>query len=355
MENQPPPIPLSLPATPASPAAPRRSPWGWIFGLLFFGTGAVVLLFIVFIIVSVGAAMKEAGGAASKARNVTESIIRDGGSDKIAHIDLEGIITASANRSGKSMVDDFAAHLEAAVEDVKVKAIVIRINSPGGEVTASDRLHQMIQRADATKPVIAYMDTIAASGGYYAACGTRHLMAHPTTFTGSIGVIMQSVKYGDMLEKVGLSMEIYKSGEMKDLLSGTRKTRPDEIALVNELIGETYDRFLEIVAENRNRPASELRDSPFTDGRIFSGSQGLAGGFIDSNGFIDDAYDKAAELAGISNPSIVRYQTSLGFLDIFGSFASSGASTQKVEIDVSNRLLPNIQSGVPLYLHFDAL
>jgi len=364
MDHQPPPIPAAVPSAPAAPvAAPaiapalpyRRSPWGWIFGLLFFGTGAIVLLFVIFMIVSVGAAMKEAGGAASKGRNVIERVIRDGDSDKIAHIDLEGIISSSANRSGNSMVDDFSRQLEAAVEDDKVKAIVIRINSPGGEVTASDRLHQMIQRADATKPVIAYMDTVAASGGYYAACGTRHLMAHPTTFTGSIGVIMQSIKYGEMLDKVGLSMEIYKSGEMKDLLSGTRATRPEEIALVNELIGETYERFLQIVADNRGKSPDELRGSPFTDGRIFSGSQGLAGGFIDSNGFIDDAYDKAAELSGISNPTIVRYQANLGFFDIFGSFASAGDDSRKVEIDVSTRLLPQIQSGVPLYLHLDAL
>lgn len=352
MDHLPPPIPAAYPTT-APP--PRRSPWGWIFGLLFFGTGAIVLLFVILIIVSVASAMKEAGGVASKARNVTEQIISEGGSDKVAHIDLAGVITSSGNRAGNSMVDDFAKHLEAAVEDDRVKAIVIRINSPGGEVTASDRLHQMIQRADEKKPVIAYMDTIAASGGYYAACGTRHMMAHPTTFTGSIGVIMQSVKYGDMLDKVGLSMEVYKSGEMKDLLSGTRETRPDEIALVNELIGETYDRFLEIVAENRDRPASELRGSPFTDGRIFSGAQGLAGGFIDSNGFIDDAYAKAAELAEIEKPTIIRYQTQLGFFDIFGSFASAREGPAKVEIDVADRLLPKIQSGVPLYLHLDGL
>ncbi|MFU8893387.1 MAG: signal peptide peptidase SppA [Luteolibacter sp.] len=359
MDHQPPPIPSAFPSAPVAPAPPpappRRTPWGWIFGLLFFGTGAIVLLFVIFIIASIGAAMKDAGATASKGRKVSENVLRDGGRDKIAHIDLEGIITSSANRAGASMVDDFASHLDAAVEDAQVKAIVIRINSPGGEVTASDRLHQMIQRADGIKPVIAYMDTIAASGGYYAACGTRHLMAHPTTFTGSIGVIMQSIKYGEMLDKVGLAFEVYKSGEMKDLLSGTRETRPDEITLVNELIGETYDRFLDIVAENRGRAADELRGSPFTDGRIFSGSQGLAGGFIDSNGFIDDAYTKAAELAGVTNPTIIRYQTNLGFFDIFGSFASAGDASRKVEIDVSDRLLPHIQSGVPLYLHLDAL
>jgi protease-4 len=239
------------------------------------------------------------------------------------------------------------------VNDGQVKAIVIRINSPGGEVTASDRLHQMIQRANDSKPVVAYMDTIAASGGYYAACGTRHIMAHPTTFTGSIGVIMQSVKYSELLGKVGLEMEVYKSGKMKDLLSGTRETRPEEIALVNELIMETYDRFLEVVAENRGREVADLRGSTFTDGRIFSGKQGLAGGFVDSNGFITDAYDKAAELAHTTNPTVVRYQSRQNFFDLFDPFASAKSSSATLEIDVSERLLPKIQSGVPLYLHMD--
>jgi len=353
MDSQPPPIPAYYQAPPPPPR--RSSPLKWIFGILFLGTGLFIMLFVLLIVGGIVSAIKEAGSMAAKSMNVSEQVIREGGEGKIAHIDLEGIITASSSRSGNSMVDDFANQLEAAVDDDDVKAIVVRINSPGGEVTASDRLYQMLKNADASKPVISYMDTIAASGGYYAACGTRHLMAHPTTFTGSIGVIMQTVKYGEMLDKIGLAFEVYKSGEMKDLLSGTRETRPEEAALVNELIGETYDRFLEIVAENRGRPASELRESPFTDGRIFSGRQGLAGGFIDSNGFIDDAYDKAAKLAGITNPTVVRYQVRQGFFDLFDPFAAAKSSPGKVEIDVSERLLPNIQSGVPLYLHLDAL
>lgn len=355
MESYPPPIPSSPAPSLTQPPRARRSPWAWIFGLLFFGTAAVVLCIIGLFVVSVNSAMNQGGGLAGAARHVSEVTIRQGGSDKIAHIDLEGIITASSNRAGHSMVDDFARLIEAAVEDGHVKAIVIRINSPGGEVTASDRLHQMIQRADKVKPVIAYMDTIAASGGYYAACGTRHLMAHPTTFTGSIGVIMQSMKYADMLGKVGVRMEVYKSGEMKDLLSGSRETRPEEAALVNTLIQETYDRFLEVVAENRGRAAADLRGLEFTDGRIFSGKQGLAGGFVDSNGFITDAYDKAAELGGASNPTVVRYQSKQTFLDLLDPFSSAQSSSAKLEIDVSERLLPKIQSGVPLYLHPDSL
>ena len=313
----------------------------------------MIVLFLVLMIVAVASALKGGGTMGNETRQVTEQTIRRGGSDRVAQIDLEGVITGSGGRSGGSMVDQFARRLNAAVEDDSVKAIVVRIKSPGGEVTASDRLHQLIQRADERKPVVAYMDTIAASGGYYAACGTRHLMAHPTTFTGSIGVIMQSVKYGDLLEKVGVSMETYKSGEMKDLLSGNRETRPDEVVLVNELIGETYDRFLEVVAGNRGVEAASLRGSPFTDGRIFSGRQGLEGGFLDSNGFIEDAYDKAAELAGVSNPTVIRYQTRPNLLDLFDPFAESRSG--RLEIDLSERLLPKLQSGVPLYLHADGL
>lgn len=353
MESQPPPVPNYHP--PHYPAPPRPSRLKWVFGILLVGSGLMVLLFVFLIFAGIAAAIKEAGNMATMNLNVSEEILRDRGPEKIAHIDLEGVITATGNRTSPSMVDDFATHLETALNDDTVKAIVIRINSPGGEVTASDRLYQMLKAADSQKPVISYMDTIAASGGYYAACGTRHLMAHPTTFTGSIGVIMQTVKYGEMLDKLGLAFEVYKSGEMKDLLSGNRETRPEEIALVNELVSETYDRFLEIVAENRGRPASELRGSPFTDGRIFSGRQGLAGGFIDSNGFIDDAYDMAAELAGVISPTVVRYQKTPSFMDLLDPFASAKAAPTKVEIDVSERLLPHIQSGVPLYLHLDAL
>jgi protease-4 len=286
-----------------------------------------------------------------KSRHAQETVIYSGSADRIAHIDLEGVITASASRGSSSMVDDFRELVEAAAADDTVKAIVIRINSPGGEVTASDRLHRIIQQADASKPVIAYLDTIAASGGYYAACGSRHLIAHPTTFTGSIGVIMQSVKYGELFDKVGVAMEVYKSGELKDLLSGTRETSPKEMALVNELVQETYTRFLEIVAANRKKSVEELRGSPLTDGRIFSGSQALAAGMVDQNGFIEDAYAQAMELAGVSGATVVRYAPRRGVFDVLAQFGMAAGTPNRVEIDVSERLLPHLQSGVPLYLH----
>ena len=220
-------------------------------------------------------------------------------------------------------------------------------------MTASDRLHHIIELADGRKPVVAYLDTIAASGGYYAACATRKIVSHPTTFTGSIGVIMQSVKYGELIDKLGVSMEVYKSGKLKDLLSGTRATSPEESALVNELIQETYTRFLGVVSESRGKSVEELRASPLTDGRIFSGAQALAAGMVDQNGFIEDAYDQAMQLAGVTDATVVRYSQKVSFWNAFSSIGANAQSKSRVEIDVSDRLFPRMQNGVPLYLHLD--
>ncbi len=348
MENYqtPPPIP--------SYPRPRRRIWPWILGLFVVGAIGFFALIVIGVIVALPTALQEGATFNAKTNHFATTVVRSGSSDRIAHIDLDGIITASASRGTSSMVDDFNEIVQAAVADDSVKAIVIRINSPGGEVTASDRLHRIIQQADQSKPVISYLDTIAASGGYYAACGSRHIVSHPSTFTGSIGVIMQTVKYSELFEKVGVSMEVYKSGALKDLLSGTRATSPEEAALVNGLVQETYTRFLEVVSKSRGKSIEELRASPLTDGRIFSGIQALAAKMVDQNGFIDDAYDHAMEAAGVKDATVIRYTPKFGFFDAISQFSSApNSATKRVEIDVSDRLLPRLQCGVPLYLHLD--
>lgn len=353
MESYPSPPPI--PSYPAHYGPPRRRVWPWIFGLVVIGGIGLFALMAIGVFSAIFSAFQEGSSFAAKSKQYTTEVVRSGSADQIAHIDLEGIITASASSRGTaSMVDNFRELVEAAVADSAVKAIVIRINSPGGEVTASDHLHRIIQQADASKPVVTYLDTIAASGGYYAACGSRHIVSHPSTFTGSIGVIMQSVKYSQLFEKVGVSMEVYKSGALKDLLSGTRATSPEEIALVNGLVQETYSRFLEVVSASRGKSVEELRASPLTDGRIFSGTQALAAGMVDQNGFIDDAYAHAMELAGAQGATVIRYTPRFGFFEAFNLFSSAtGSATKRVEIDVSERLLPRLQCGVPLYLHLD--
>jgi protease-4 len=334
------------------PARPRRKIWPWVLGgILLCGTALVALLMIGIF----SAAMKgvKQGGmlTVSPGGQLNKTVIRRGGPERVAHIDLDGVITGSTTHGRISMVDQFENLINAAVADPGVKAIVVRIKSPGGEVTASDRLHRLLKQADASKPVIAYLDTIAASGGYYAACGSRHIVSHPSTFTGSIGVIMQSVKYRELIGKIGVSMEVYKSGELKDILSGSRETSPEEAELINRLVRETYTRFLEVVAANRGRSVEELLGSPMTDGRIFSGAQALAAGMVDQNGFIEDAYDQAMSLAGVSNATVVRFASRPGIWETFSLMGRAPENNGRIEIDVSDRLVPRLQTGVPLYLH----
>ncbi len=346
--HSPPPLPA-----PAGSARPRRSAWPWIVGAMVLAGIALVVLVIAGFLSALSSGLREGPSFSAKSGHFNRTVIRSGGPARVAHIDLEGVITASPSRGSSSMVDDFRELVEAALKDHAVKAIVIRINSPGGEVTASDRLHHIIQQADARKPVIAYLDTIAASGGYYAACGSRTIIAHPSTFTGSIGVIMQSVKYRELFDKVGVSMEVYKSGKLKDLLSGVRETSPEEISLVNGLVQETYTRFLEVVSASRNKSVEDLRASQLTDGRIFSGAQALAVGMVDQNGFIDDAYQHAMDLVGAPGATVIRYTPKVGLFDMLTQLGASAGSGNRVEIDFSQRLLPHLQSGVPLYLHLD--
>ncbi len=344
----PPPIPAPQPY---QPAPRKRSVWPWILGSILFCGLALIVLVVMGIASAVSAGVKQGASFNANTNRMQKTEIRSGNSDQIAHIDLEGVISASPSRNGNSMVDDFREMMESAVQDDAVKAIVVRINSPGGEVTASDRLHQIMQQTNESKPVVAYLDSIAASGGYYAACGSRHIIAHPTTFTGSIGVIMQSMKYQELFGKMGLSLEVFKSGELKDLLSGTRETSDKEIELINTLVQETYTRFLEVVSASRSKSVEELRASPLTDGRIFSGKQALASGMVDGNGFIDDAYSQAMEMGNASGATVVRYTPQIGFFDLFSQLASTDVSSRRLEIDVSDRLMPHLQPGVPLYMH----
>ena len=329
----------------------RRRIWPWLVALLIIGV-IVVAPFVV-----LAKAMK-AGMAASASAEpeqlIEEKIVKRGGRQKIVRIDLTGIITGSASRGKSSMVEVFQAQVACALRDPLVSAIVVRIHSPGGEVTASDILHHTLQQADTRKPVIAYMDGLAASGGYYTACGARRILAHGTTLTGSIGVIIQSPNYRELLDKIGLRMDVYKSGNMKDLLSGAREPTPAEKEHIQALVRQTYERFLEVVSASRRKPVAELRDSPLADGRIYSGKDALGTGMVDQLGFIEDAYDEAMRAAGVTDATVVRYAPRGGLLAALGLLGEAAAAQPRVEIDVADRILPRLEAGIPYYLHLPA-
>ncbi len=288
-------------------------------------------------------------------------------SDKIAVIDVQGIITSHAfDSGGYGMVELIKAQLKHAEDDSKVKAVILKVDSPGGEVLASDEIYRAISdfQKNAHKSVIASMGNLAASGGYYVSAPCQWIIANPLTITGSIGVILHSWNYRGLMNKVGLQPETYKSGKFKDMLSGERN--PDEIPteereMVQGLINETYDRFKSVVAKGRaeaheknkrNAGSDQGRTlahdwEDYADGRVLSGSEALKLGFVDQNGNFEDAVDRAKMIAGISSANLVEFRQRYDISDIFRLFGQSESRVVKLDLGVEG---PKLQAGQLYFL-----
>src|SRR5712664_1241814 len=267
--------------------------------------------------------------------------------DKTGVITMRGLISSSLPGTvSDSMVDDMRAALQQARDDSRVKAIVLEIDSPGGEVTASDEIYNAVVKTRATKPVVVYMESLAASGGYYVSCGGRFLMANETTITGSIGVIIQTLNYEQLLNKIGLASVVFKSGKFKDILNGARPMTPEERELIQRFVMQTYDKFLGIVAKERNLPADALRNT-IADGRILSGKDAFEHKLIDGLGELEDAFGKAKELGNAPDAKVVKYGPPFSlsrFLRIFGG------SDSKIELQLPRQLVPQLESGRAYFL-----
>jgi protease-4 len=271
-----------------------------------------------------------------------------GGDDKIAVIALRGLISSSMpGNVGDSMVDDMRAALDQARDDDHVRAVVLEIDSPGGEVTASDVIYNAVVKTRAKKPVVVYMDSVAASGGYYVACGGKFLMANETTITGSIGVIIQTLNYEQLFSKIGLASVVFKSGKFKDMLNGARPITPEERDYVQSFVMGTYEKFLGIVAKERNLAADELRNT-IADGRILSGRDARDHKLIDGLGQIEDAYAKAGELSGAPDATIVKYGPPFTISRFFRALGK--AADSKLEVTLPKQLMPQLDSGRAYFL-----
>ncbi len=272
--------------------------------------------------------------------------------EKIALIYLRGMISsAEPGAIGESMVEDLKLQFQQAATDDKVKGVVLYVDSPGGEVTASDMIYDAVRklRDEAKKPVVVYMGSLAASGGYYIACGGSHLMANETTLTGSIGVIMQTLNYQQLMDKVGVSTVTFKSGKFKDLLSGSRQLTEEEKEYVQGMVMQTYDKFVGIVARERKINEATLRNG-VADGRVLSGKDALANKLIDAVGTVEQAYDKARELAKAKGAGVVRYETHFGLGKLFKLLGQSQSQSTKVEVNIAESLVPKLETGRLYYL-----
>jgi len=216
--------------------------------------------------------------------------------EKVAVIEVEGVI-ASAR--------DLNERLIAFRDDPSVKAIVLRINSPGGGVGPSQEIHEEVGKTVRIKPVVVSMGSVAASGGYYIAAPAQRILANPGTITGSIGVIMEFTNIQELLGKIGLQNAVVKSGEHKDIGSPTRPMSERDRQILQELIDDVHQQFMTAIAEGRKMDMNKVR--ALADGRIFSGNQALKLGLVDELGNLQDAIRVAGKLGGIEGEPAVVY------------------------------------------------
>jgi protease IV len=243
---------------------------------------------------------------------IEEKRLSGTGAEKVLLIDLSGVISSHGNDGlveRPSMVAQIKEQLSRAAEDSKVKALVLRINSPGGTVTASDIIYHELQafKRKRNVPVIASIMDVGASGGYYVALAADKVLVHPSSVTGSLGVIMMTVNARGLLEKVGLEANTITSGPRKDMGTPFRAMTDGEREIFHTVIMSFYERFLTVIHEGRKNLTSEdIRK--FADGRIYSGEQATALGLTDGIGYLDDAIELAKREAGMTKASIVTYR-----------------------------------------------
>jgi protease-4 len=216
--------------------------------------------------------------------------------EKVGVIEINGIIADSKN---------VLNHLKRFREDNAIKAIVVRIDSPGGAVGPSQEIFREIRKTSATKKVVASMGTIAASGGYYIAAGANGIVANPGTITGSIGVIMGFTNYEELLHKIGLVPIVVKSGEYKDIGSPVREMKPEEKKILREFAKKIHRQFIKDIVDGRKMDMKKVES--IADGRIFTGQESKKFGLVDRLGNLEDAIEWAGRLGGIKGKIATVY------------------------------------------------
>lgn len=282
-----------------------------------------------------------------------EEVIAGSGQQRIALIPVEGTISESSGGllSDGFVFADLLSQLQQAMEDETVRAVVLRINSPGGEVVASDEIYRKIKELqNHGKPVVASMGGTAASGGYYIAAAADRIVANPNTLTGSIGVIFTLPNYEGLADLLGYKETVIKSGAMKDIGNPLREIRPEEREVFQSLVDEIYLRFVDLVAAERGLSREKVLS--IADGRIYSGQQALELGLVDELGALDDAFEVAKQLAGLDEALFIRYKyPSMGLLELTGFFGRTPAT----DVAELKKLFPFSTGPRLLYLYQPAV
>lgn len=320
------------------PKKKKGSGWKIFFGIvLVLSILANGIMFLSLIVMGVAFS----GGSASANDNLVEKVLIDGPrTSKIAVISIEGVINGEVSEWVKTQID-------VAQDDDNVKALIVRIVSPGGTVSSSDQIHHYISRfkESTNKPVLAFMQSIATSGGYYSAVACDQIIAEPTVITGSIGVIMNHLTIQELLEeKLGINPVTIKSGPRKDWPSMFNETTDEQKKyLQDKVITPAYERFVDLVYQGRKDSLSAEKIRELADGSIYTATEAVEEKLIDAVGYFNDAVYMAKQMAQISDARIVSYEELFSFWSIMGAQSKS-------KIDLDTMLLEKLAAPQLLYL-----
>ncbi len=364
--SAPPPLPpVSRPPpviAPSTPPRPAKSGAGWkVFAIILIVVLALsVLLNLMHVIGSAtGVKLRSSNNAGPRLQEVT--VREENSSDKIVVVPIQGVISGEPTDNGYSLVTVVKEQLKLAGEDSRVKAVILKVDSPGGEVLASDEIANAVRRC--RKPVIVSMGSLAASGGYYVSVPSKWIVANELTITGSIGVIMHGLNYRGLLDKIGVQPEVFKSGKYKDMLSPTKEpgeVSPEEKQMVQDLIDQTFAKFKQVVQDGRvaafkDTPHSESGVSQalapdwadYADGRVLSGADALKLGFVDELGDFDVAVKRANKLGGSSTANLIEYAPVFDLSNFLRMLGQTDAKSVKVDLGVD---IPRLRPGCEYFL-----
>lgn len=275
------------------------------------------------------------------------------GNDKILLVPVNGIISNKSEErffiEKPGMVQEFMSHLQKATEDPAIKAVVVKVNSPGGSVTASDIMyHELMKFREKTgKKVVVMMMDLAASGGYYVSLPSDYIMAHPTTITGSIGVIFIRPNVAKILDKFGINVAATKSGENKDMGSPFRTPSPEEEKLFQKYTDDMANRFFGLVMKHRKLSKQQM--DVVKTARVFLADEAKSLGLVDQVGYIDDAVKKAEEISSSAKDSkVIVYRRSVYYNDnaYNEAVSSSDGKTPSLMKEAFGSVFPDFEPGL---------
>lgn len=328
----------------------REGKKGAFFGGCLCGCCLACLLPIILVIlsaISCNAIISNSGADKFLTEKDKSNVLSEGDGDKkIAVINISGVIghytTSVFSENNPGDVGRIIKEIRQVSKNSDYAALIIDMNTPGGEVVAGDEVRKAI---DALKiPVVTCMHSMGASGGYYIASGSDWIVANSMTLTGSIGVIMHSFQYNGLLDKIGVKPVVYRSGDFKDILSGTRDATPEEVKFLNDMIQEDFHHFCQVVSDGRKEyypTAEDVANSTFGDGRPLSGQAAFDAHLIDQLGNMEDAIAKARELCGCLDAPVIKIGPKNAFESLFANVMAP-RQAPKVQIDglPATRTLP---------------